>query len=179
MPYLCVHSQALPIEQKRVMAQKLIEITLRTFHLRAEERNQITIQFISQAPERGSDLKDADFTLEVIGHDLTEEKKAAFTEETAGMMTHPMPLKPSGLIARLLGAKADTPRQIALQFHELSPAIKRSIRRVPAAPRSVINTAPVFSEGRWQQVSDSQSVSRDYERDGDFTTPMCADRTSG
>lgn len=105
------------------MAQKLIEITLHAFHLRAEERNQITIQFISQAQADGNDLEDADFTLEVIGHDLTEEKKAAFTEETAGMITHLTPLKPRGMLARLLGVKADTHRQIALQFHELSPAI--------------------------------------------------------
>jgi hypothetical protein len=123
MPYLRVRSQALPIDQKRVMAQKLIEITLHAFHLRAEERNQITIQFISQAPADGNDLKDADFTLEVIGHDLTEEKKAAFTEETTGMISHLMPHKPRGLIARLLRAKADTHGQISLQFQELSPAI--------------------------------------------------------
>jgi hypothetical protein len=123
MPYLRVRSQALPIDQKRVMAQKLIEITLHAFHLRAEERNQITIQFISQEPACGSDVKDADFMLEVIGHGLTEEKKAAFTEETAGMITDVLPVKPKGLIARLLGAKPKTHRQIALQFHELSPAI--------------------------------------------------------
>ena len=129
MPYLRVHSQALPIEQKRVLAQKLIEITLHAFHLRAEERNQITIQFISEEPASGGDPssraipKDTDFALEVIGHDLTEEKKTTFTEETAVMITHLMPLKPAGLIARLLGAKADTQRQIALQFHELSPAV--------------------------------------------------------
>ncbi len=104
------------------MARKLIEITLHAFRLRVDERSQITIQFISQAPARGSDLKDADFTLEVIGHDLTEEKKAAFTEETAGIITDVMPVKPRGLIARLLGAKP-THRQIALQFHELNPAI--------------------------------------------------------
>ena len=123
MPYLRVRSQALPIDQKRVMAQKLIEITLHAFHLRAEERSQITIQFLSEAPEPDRDRKDADFTLEVIGHGLTEEKKAAFAEETAGMITQLIPAKPRGLIARLLGSKADTQRQIALQFHELSPAI--------------------------------------------------------
>ena len=122
MPYLRVHSQALPIDQKRLMAQKLIEITLHAFHLRAEERSQITIQFISQEPEGAGDLKDADVTLEVLGHDLTEEKKVAFTEETAGMITQLMPAKPRSLIARLLGAKADGHRQVALQFHELSPA---------------------------------------------------------
>jgi hypothetical protein len=122
MPYLRVHSQALPIDQKRVLARKLIEITLHAFHLRAEERSQITIQFVSQEPEAGSNLKDADVMLEFLGHDLTEEKKAAFTEETSGMITDLMPPKPRSLIARLLGAKADTHRQIALQFHELSAA---------------------------------------------------------
>ena len=126
MPYLRVHSPALTIEQKRAMAQQLIEITLSAFHLRTEERNQITIQFVSQAPSRDADSfapttpKDADLTLEVIGHDLTEEKKTAFTQKTTA---HLMPRKPTGLIARLMGAKAETPRQIALQFHELSPAI--------------------------------------------------------
>jgi len=129
MPYLRVHSQPLPIEQKRVMAQNLIEITLRAFHLRAEARSQITIQFVSQAPAGGGHpipeviAKDADLTLEVIGHDLTEEKKTAFAEETEVMVSHLMPPKPAGLFARLLGAKANTQRQIALQFHELSPAI--------------------------------------------------------
>jgi hypothetical protein len=122
MPYLRVHSQSLPIDQKRVMAQKLIEITLRAFHLRAEERNQITVQFISQVPAQDNDLKDADFTLEVLGHGLTEEKKAAFIAETAGI-TQLIPLQRRGLIERLLGTKPDTHRQIALQFHELSPAI--------------------------------------------------------
>jgi hypothetical protein len=121
MPYLRVHSQAIPIEQKRVMAQKLIEITLHSFHLRAEERSQITIQFVSQTPEH-ADLQDADVTLEVIGHNLTEEKKAAFTDETAGI-THLIPAKPKGLIARLFGGKADPHQQISLQFHELSPAV--------------------------------------------------------
>jgi hypothetical protein len=126
MPYLRVHSSALTIEQKREMAQKLIDITLSAFHLRAQERNQITIQFVSHAPSCDSDSftpatsKDADLTLEVLGHDLTEEKKTAFTQKTT---TNLIPMKPTGLIARLLGAKADTPRQISLQFHELSPAI--------------------------------------------------------
>ncbi len=123
MPYLRVLSPALPIDQKRVMAQKLIEITLQAFRLRAEERSQITIQFISQASSHGDDVNDADLTLEVIGHDLTDDKKAAFTEQTTGMIAHVMPLKPKGLIARLLGAKADVHRQIALQFHELSPGV--------------------------------------------------------
>ena len=125
MPYLRVRSQALPIDQKRIVAQKLIEITLHAFHLRAEERSQITIQFISEAPVPASDLADSDFTVEVLGHGLTEEKKVAFTEETSGLIAHMMPPKPKGLIARLLGTKAGVQRQVALQFHELSAATSR------------------------------------------------------
>jgi hypothetical protein len=116
MPYLRIYSRAVPIEQKRIIAEKLIEITLRTFHLRAQERNRITIQF--QAIPRGSD-----FTLEVIGHDLTDEKRKAFAEEASHMLTGLVPLKPRSRIARLLGIKWDAPRQVVLQFDELSPAI--------------------------------------------------------
>lgn len=116
MPYLRVYSQAVPIEQKRVIAEKLIEITLRTFHLRAQERNRITIQF--QAIPRGSD-----FTLEVIGHDLTEEKRKTFAEEASAMLTRLGPVKPRSRIARLLGIKWNAPRQVVLEFDELNPAI--------------------------------------------------------
>ncbi len=116
MPYLRVYSQALPIEQQRVIGEKLIEIMLRTFHLRAQERNRITIQF--QALPRGSD-----FTLEVIGHDLTKEKRKAFAEEASAMLTRLVPVKPRSRIARLLGIKWNAPRQVVLEFDELNPAI--------------------------------------------------------
>jgi hypothetical protein len=116
MPYLRIYSRAVPIEQKRIIAEKLIEITLRTFQLRAQERNRITIQF--QAIPRGSD-----FTLEVIGHDLTDEKRKAFAEEASHMLTGLVPVKPRSRIARLLGIEWDAPRQVVLQFDELSPAI--------------------------------------------------------
>jgi hypothetical protein len=98
------------------MAEKLIELTLRTFHLRAQERNRITIQF--QSIPRGSD-----FTLEVIGHDLTEERRKAFAEEASAMLARLVPVKPRSRIARLLGIKWDAPPQIVLRFDELSPAI--------------------------------------------------------
>jgi hypothetical protein len=116
MPYVRVYSQAVPIEQKRVIGEKLIEITLRTFHLRAQERNRIAIQF--QAIPRGSD-----FTLELIGHDLTEEKRKAFAEEASAMLTRLVPVKPRSRIARLLGIKWNAPRQVVLEFDELNPAI--------------------------------------------------------
>jgi hypothetical protein len=129
MPYVRIYSQDVPLEQKRFMTQKLIDITLRALQLRAEERNRITIQFLPQTQGWGSDRfvpavpPGIDFTLEVMGHDLTEEKKRAFTEEATSMIAHLAPLKPRSLITRLLRAKADTRRQIALQFNDLSPAI--------------------------------------------------------
>jgi hypothetical protein len=129
MPYLRLYSRDLPIEQKRVIAQKLIEITLRTFHLRTEERNRITIQFIPPPQVRGANRfhlpipRSGDFMLEVIAHRLTEAKERAFGEEAAAMLAQFLPTKASGRVARLLGIKADPPRQIAIQFAELNPAI--------------------------------------------------------
>jgi hypothetical protein len=65
----------------------------------------------------------ADVTLEVIGHDLTEGKRGAFTEEAAAMLAHLVPAKPRSRIARMLGINADAPTHVVLQFNELSPAI--------------------------------------------------------
>ena len=129
MPYLRLYSRDLPLGQKRVIAQKLIEITLRTFHLRADQRYRTSVQFIT-LPQGSAvdDIQlsipgDVDFTLEVLGHSLTEEKKRAFAKEAPAMLNHLVPVKPWKRIASLLGIKADTRKQIALQFHELSPAI--------------------------------------------------------
>lgn len=129
MPYLRLYSQDVPLKRKRVLSQKLIEITLRTLHLRAEDRNRITVQFVPLAEVSVVDSfqpaipRDADFMLEVIGHGLTEEKKRLFIEEAAGAIASLVPSKPRSLVARLLGIKANGSRQIALQFKELSPAI--------------------------------------------------------
>lgn len=129
MPYLRLYARDLSIEQKRVIAEKLIEITLRTFHLRADQRYQTTVQFITLPQVCGVDSlqpaipRDADFELEVMAHNLTEEKKRAFAKEAAAMLTHLAPVKLRIKIARLLGIKADRPSQIALQFAELSSAI--------------------------------------------------------
>ena len=127
MPYLRLYARDLPIEQKRVIAQKLIQITLRTFHLRPDQRYRTSIQFITRSQAvngpKPAIPRGADFTLEVMGHNLTEEKKRAFAEEAAAMLTPLVPVKLRKRIARLLGIKADSTRQIALQFNELSPAI--------------------------------------------------------
>ena len=139
MPYLRLYSLDLPIDQKRGIAQQLIEITMRTFHLRADERFRTSIQFITLSQVGGDDglchdiPSDADCTLEVMGHDLTEEKKRAFAEEAAVVLTHLVPVKPWSRIARLLGIKAGKPQRIAFQFNELSPAISDPFVVDPAA----------------------------------------------
>jgi len=129
MPYLRLYSRPLPIEQKRVIAEKLIEITLRSFRLGAAERYQTSIQFITLPHVRGVDglqpsiLRDADFILEVLAHGLTEDKKRAFAEEAPAMLTHLVPVKPWSRIARVFGIKWASPNRMLIQFHELSPAI--------------------------------------------------------
>jgi hypothetical protein len=129
MPYLRLYTRDLPIEEKRVIAEKLIEITLRTFHLRPDQRYRTSIQFITLPRVSGVDglqsaiPRNADFTLEVMGHNLTEEKKRAFTEEAAAVLMQVVPVKLGIRIARLLGNKEKSSPQITLQFNELSPAI--------------------------------------------------------
>jgi hypothetical protein len=129
MPYLRLYSREVPIEQKHVLAQKLIEITLRTFHLRAEDRDRITIQFIAITPESnieefGAALScGADFTLQVMSHELTENAKSAFSAETSVLLGALAPVKPKSRIARLLRSNVGRSAQIVLQFKELNPAI--------------------------------------------------------
>jgi hypothetical protein len=129
MPYLRLYSRDLAVDQKRVIAQKLIEITLRTFHLSAAERNRITIQFLPQAkPGTVARLmplipRDADATLEIMAHNLTEGKKRAFVEEATATLGNLVPGKSGSRIASWLRLKGASPRKIALQYFELSPAI--------------------------------------------------------
>jgi len=129
MPYLRLHLPEVPIEQKRVIAQKLIEITIHAFHLRPQERYQVSIEFISEPKSNAGNRvgplgkRDADCIFEVMGHDLTEEKKRAFAEETATSLAPLLPSKSKMHIARLLGVKPDVSRQIVFQFGELSPAV--------------------------------------------------------
>ncbi len=124
MPYLRLYSSDLPIAQKRVLAQRLIEITLRAFHLRAEDRHRVTVQFVP-LPElcavpglRAKLPPGADSTLEVNGHDLTEEKIREFAQEAVPVLKASLSGKPKGRIARMLH-RANAAQQIAVQFHEL------------------------------------------------------------
>ncbi len=61
--------------------------------------------------------------LEVMAHHLTEAKERAFAEEAGAMLAQLLSTKASSRIARLLRIKADSTRQIALQFDELSRSI--------------------------------------------------------
>ena len=70
MPYLRVYSRGLPIEKKRIIAQRLIEITLHTFQLPPGQRNQVPLEFVTESPLDRLDGHalipgDADFKLEV------------------------------------------------------------------------------------------------------------------
>jgi hypothetical protein len=127
MPYLRLYSPDVPLKQKRLVAQKLIEITLRAFNLRAEDRHRMNIQFISLPPLSGVvGLEpmipyDTDFFLEVNDHDLTEEKKRAFAEEVTSILPWALAAKPPSRFARLLRIKANVSHQVGLHFNELNP----------------------------------------------------------
>lgn len=129
MPYVQLYSRPLQLEQKRVIAEKLIEITLRTFRLRPDQRHQTSIQFVTLPQERrvnGLQLlisRQSEFTLEVLGHNLTEEKKSAFAREAAAMLADLVPPGPWTRIARVFAPSAGRRRAVTLQFHELYPAI--------------------------------------------------------
>ena len=129
MPYLRLSSPALPIDQKQAIANNLIEITLRAFRLGADQRYQTSVQFVTlpqsemmPSPGSGSECHPG-FTLEVIGHNLTGEKKKAFAEEASAMLTAFAPTKWWNRVIRWLGIRVNTDQEVDLRFHELSPAI--------------------------------------------------------
>ena len=129
MPYLRLYSRDIGIEQKRVIARKLIQITQHAFHLRPEECGRITIQFVP--PPQGGGInglhpaipQGSELMLEVLAHDMTTEKKSQFAEEAAATLADLLPETSSRLIARLFGIKPHNPSRVALQFNDLSPAV--------------------------------------------------------
>jgi len=129
MPYLRLYSPHLPLEQKQVIGQKLIDITLRAFRLRPEQRYRTSVQFITRCQTRPAEnprldiASNADFTLEVIGHNLTEREKKAFAEEAAAMINKVVPRSLPQRIASLLGIRSDSNQRVVFQFSELSPAV--------------------------------------------------------
>ena len=86
MPYLRLYCSEIPIAQKRVIARKLIDITLRTFALRREDRARMIVQFqelwkVNRTHESQPVSQQDDCILEVNADGLTDEKKKAFAEE--------------------------------------------------------------------------------------------------
>ena len=126
MPYLRLYSRDVPLKQKRVIARKLIDITLHALELQPEERSRITIQFI---PLRRSWMAEfvpsdkispwADMTVEVNDHHLTEQKRRAFAEEAAPMLAGSLRGKTKQRIVGLLGKLPDPARQVDFQFNEM------------------------------------------------------------
>jgi hypothetical protein len=127
MPYLRIFSPDVPLAQKRLIGQKLIEITSRAFQLRAEDRHRINIQFIlvpriASVNGFGPAIpRDADFFLEVNHNGLTEEKKRAFAEEVKPMLSQVLGAKRGTWFTRLLGVGPGISRQVALLFNEFNP----------------------------------------------------------
>ena len=104
MPCLRIFSPYVPPAQKRLIVQKLLEITSRAFQFRAEDRHRINIQFIL-LPRLGSVTglepeipRDADFFLEVNDHGLTEDKKRAFAKEVSQCSPNAGPNREPGSI---------------------------------------------------------------------------------
>jgi hypothetical protein len=117
------------IEKRRFIAQKFIDVTLRSFRLRAEDRHCISVEFISTSPvrrenhippttENGDDLM-----VEVIGHDLTEERKHAFSGEAAAVLDEFFTPRWQNRITRFFGIETHTAPKIAFRFGELNPAV--------------------------------------------------------
>jgi len=125
MPYIRLYSREVSLGEKRVLAEKLISITLRALQLRPEQRNQITVQFVPRnwSPAAFDALlpsNDATAVLEVSDHDLTVQKITAFVEAATPVLSQSSAVKHPGRIARMLGREADPARQIAFQFNDTS-----------------------------------------------------------
>jgi hypothetical protein len=116
------------MQQKRILAQNLIQITLHAFRLRAEDRYRVSVEFVSSSrlrlvnPSRPLTSSNTDCTLEVMGHDMSEEIKRAFTQQARALLARLLPPK-EDLFLRALRIKPDSSLQIAIQFGELNPAV--------------------------------------------------------
>lgn len=115
MPYLRLYLPEISIAQKRHVAQKLIDLTLRTFRRRRYwDRDQITIQFLPQPRPR------AECRIEVHCHNLTLVNKRAFAEEAAPMLIRSLHLNIKNRLAWLMGIGAEKlPPKVDVSFLEL------------------------------------------------------------
>ncbi len=137
MPYIRLYSRDVPLEDKRLIAQKLIAITLESFQLNPEDRGKITVQFVPRnRPLTDSDvsscLEPFDAVVEVADHDLTVEKISAFIEAATPVLSQSAAVAVKNRFARLLGFRANESRQVAFQFSDMKVE-GESVRRVSTA----------------------------------------------
>ena len=129
MPYIRVYLPKASVDDRRFIARKLIDVTLRTFHLRADERHRISVEFVSSSPARWADylVHEAedreDFMVEVMAHELSEERERAFSNAAAAVLDEFLTFRWQSRIARLLGINMHAHPKIAFRFGELNPAV--------------------------------------------------------
>ncbi len=131
MPYIRLYSREVSLGEKRLLAEKLISITLSALQLRPEERDQITIQFVPRnwSPKSVDSLfrsKEAAAVLEVSDHDLSVHKISAFVEAATPLLSQSAVIGHSSRVARMLGLAPDPSRQIAFQFNEMSSTARNA-----------------------------------------------------
>jgi hypothetical protein len=114
MPFLRLYLPEISVSRKRHLAQKLIETTIRTFELRPSDRDQITVQFLSQARPRRANCR-----IEVGCRDLPPANQRAFAEDVAPMLMRSLHLRAKNRLARLMGAEAEMPAKVDVRFLKL------------------------------------------------------------
>jgi phenylpyruvate tautomerase PptA (4-oxalocrotonate tautomerase family) len=115
MPYLRLYLPEISIAQKRHIAQRLIDTTLRTFQLGAPDRDQITIQFLSLLRGR----QRVECRVEVHCHDVPCERQQAFAEEVTPMLIRSLHLHVKNRLAWLMGTEPKIPPRIHVRFLDL------------------------------------------------------------
>ena len=133
MPYIRLYSREVSLEEKRLLAGKLIAITLSALKLRPEERERITIQFIPRhlSPRTVDALfrsEEAAAVVEVSDRDLTARKINAFVDAATPVLSRSAIVGRGSRIAHLLGFAPDSSRQIAFQFNQTSSPGKQADR---------------------------------------------------
>jgi hypothetical protein len=125
MPYIRLYSREVSLAEKRMLAEKLIRITLGAFQLGPEERSNTTVQFVPRDLASGSfdsafNADEPSAVLEVSHHDLTVHKIQALVEAATPVLQQSAAVPHPGRIARMLHVQADPARQVGFQFNETS-----------------------------------------------------------
>ena len=124
MPYLRLYSREVSLAEKRMLAEKLIRVTIGAFQLRPEERSNITVQFVPRQLAPGSfdavfSADEPSAVLEVSHEDLTVHKIQALVDAATPVLQQSAAVPRPGPIARMLHRQADPARQVGFQFNEM------------------------------------------------------------